>query len=698
MSDPEIISVNGNEIALPAANSEAAPANAKSTDWIVVKFDRFVDYDFKQELLLQKHLEVHDRVGDDNTYLCKYTPDDLAPVANDDSVSHLTLYPPSAVLVAEDADTSTGPVRGVRSTNGNDTEGAGEKVAFEVGLHPNPSQTPEQVLETIQARFGAERMDDRLVGSKIRVRIDPSKIPEVAKMDSVRSLSTVKQHVLYSLRQRAILQFSGVAEANKYRGDGEVIFMADSGFDMGDPYDVHPAFTGRVLATTTAGKGAFAADWDGHGTHVAGSMIADLPGSDLLGAQGTAPGAKLVSIAIPLDSDEDKKVKHEFPQALELFRMKVEPHGKPVIMNNSWGVDFNQEKECSYVDGGADDVDKAMFGDPNLCLVFAAGNDGELMPDAGERQQIGDYGAGKNCITVGASYSDRPLDETGTYSPTGMVHSTSEWASYSSTGPTPNGRLKPDVLAPGSEILSTRSRTILPEALSKCLINYGAAKSEDLLFLEGTSQAAPAVTGCVAVLRSVFREKQRAIPTGAMLKALIIHGAVDLAGITFTLVSRYSKKANKKTTKESVVMTGAPNAFQGYGRVNIDNSLYPILQYPINGQRGFLDGSLGSGASQPVYTLDVPSGAKRLTVTLAYTDAQGETIQTIIRLSVRVNGQTQFYSPLQPTDPLGRQLKWTHSNVSKIVQENPPPGSSEILLSVQTSEQTARYAVVWTVV
>ena len=205
---------------------------------------------------------MHGPVGD-NTYLCKSTPEDIAPVANDDRVSHLALYPARVVPMAGTGSASTGTLSQYSAANGVQTDG--EKISFVPGLHPNPSQTPEQVLETIRNNYGAEPLDERVKGDTIRVNIDPALIPEVSKIDSVRTVTALQEHTLHSIRQRAIMQFSTTQASGKYKDDGEAVFVADTGFDMGDPYNVHPAFAGRILAATTTGKATVAADWNGHG-------------------------------------------------------------------------------------------------------------------------------------------------------------------------------------------------------------------------------------------------------------------------------------------------------------------------------------------------------------------------------------------------------------------------------------------------
>ncbi|KAH8646218.1 peptidase S8/S53 domain-containing protein [Xylariales sp. PMI_506] len=674
-----VATVNGHEVTLLPSNGVNAPDDASQTDWFIVKFARFVDYNLKTELR-QRGLEVYDNLGE-NSHLCKYSPSDLAPINNIDAVSHIAMYPASVVPTVDIGSTT-------RTENALEATEA-VKMPFVLKLQPNPAQSPAQVLETLQASFQAEPLDTEISGDTLRVMLDPATIPGVSRIDSVRTISKVKERVPFSVRQRAIMKFSTTGTTANFKGHGETVYIADTGFDNGLATNkgIHPAFTGRVLAATIAKGAIIARDENGHGTHVAGSILGHLeqdPKTDMSNLVGTAPESSLISIALDFSN---------FPQTLGLLTQDVAPYGPPIVMNNSWGNKWTGDQHSYGIDD-AEIVDRVMYENSHACIVFAAGNDGDRVGTNGVQKQIGDFASAKNCITVGASYSDRPLDPTDfAYMKGGKVHSTSEMTTFSSTGPTSDGRLAPDVVAPGAVILSARSGSISPENLSKCLTNYGKPDLENLLFMDGTSMAAPAVTGCVAVLRGAFRDQQKAIPTGALLKALVIHGAVDLVGTTFTVKTR---KETGSPTSAQYKMTAAPNPFQGYGLVDINNSLVPIIG-AVTGQRGYVDGSLPSGDQQKIYALDVPSTAKSLTVTLAYTDLPGAALQNHIDLSIKLSNGTTLL-PLPPTDPVGRKFDWKPSNVAKVFATNPSAGEATIFVSVKSSEPSAKFAVVWTVI
>jgi hypothetical protein len=128
------------------------------------------------------------------------------------------------------------------------------------------------------------------------------------------------------------------------------------------------------------------------------------------------------------------------------------------------------------------------------------------------------------------------------------------WQS-SSRGPSREGRLKPDVIAPGVQVYSALSREA--KYFGKGAVND---RFPDVKWkpLSGTSQAAPLVAGCAAVLREVLQEQGRESPPGALLKALIINGADKLPGVD-------------------------ANA-QGFGRVNLMNSIAMVPIAPARSE------------------------------------------------------------------------------------------------------------------
>jgi subtilisin family serine protease len=203
----------------------------------------------------------------------------------------------------------------------------------------------------------------------------------------------------------------------------------------------------------------------GHGTHVAGIVAAMRNGS---GVDGVAPAVRIMTLRTVPDGDErDKDVANAIRYAAD--------NGARVI-NMSFGKSHSPQKSV---------VDEAVryAESKNVLLVHAAGNDGADLNQAGNFPNQ-DYAAGgraSNWIEVGAS----------------SWHGESLAADFSNYG---RGRV--DVFAPGVSILST-----IPDA------GYGRN--------DGTSMAAPVVTGIAATLMAYFPEL-----TAVQVREIILQSAV----------------------------------------------------------------------------------------------------------------------------------------------------------------------------
>jgi subtilisin family serine protease len=363
----------------------------------------------------------------------------------------------------------------------------------------------------------------------------------------------------------------GVTEAWKtgLDGKGQVVAVTDTGLDTGkNDASMHPDFQGQIKQIFALGKPGDASDTLAHGTHVAGSVLGTGKASSGL-YKGMAPGAQLV-----MQSVEDAKGGlGGIPEDLGvIFKQAYEAGAR--IHTNSWGVPAASGGTVYNAQSQA--VDRFIWEHPDYTILFAAGNDGDHDQDGKTNYNtVSTPGTSKNAITVGASQNNRPDKKQGT--------NISGMASFSSRGPTADGRVKPDVVAPGTWIVSARS--------SKADDSHFWAPHESNSqygYMGGTSMATPLTAGATALVRQHFVEKLGVTPRAALLKATLINGAVAMdANLTW--------KDN------------------GWGRVEIDNSLNGRPFKFVNEEK-----ALKTGEAQS-YSYTVKAG-EALKVTLAWSD------------------------------------------------------------------------------
>lgn len=193
----------------------------------------------------------------------------------------------------------------------------------------------------------------------------------------------------------------------------------------------------------------------------------------------------------------------------------------------------------------AGQIDDFVWRNPLCVILFAGGNSGR----GHNTNTISRQGSARNCITVGASESSRVVaNSTSTASPGTIAY-------FSSCGPTrPGGQIKPDIVAPGTDILS---------ALSTALDDLKKPRRDPTdkrwQFMNGTSMATPLVAGCVAVLRQALK-CQRGFPNHLLLSS---RPSSSTALTVFW-------------TQPPIPKNDDPNNTTGFGRVNMSTTLSHI--------------------------------------------------------------------------------------------------------------------------
>lgn len=363
-------------------------------------------------------------------------------------------------------------------------------------------------------------------------------------------------------------------------GAGQVVGVADSGLDMGCMTNMHPDFEGRVIGATGWYTNGIWHDALGHGTHVAGSILGSGAACSNGLFHGVAHEAALYfqalgnptggpSVYLPAD------LNNLFVQAWT---------NQSRLHNNSWGDD-SKGVYTLY----ARQTDEFIWDHPDMLIFFSAGNSGEdLDPADGiiDASSIGAPGTAKNCMTVGAAESLRPAGSGGyssrlwgtTWSKYYATFPISEdyistpddgihqgMAAFSSRGPCADGRVKPDIVAPGTDIISCRSR--YPDAWTLWGTGSGVLDniaSNFYMFSGGTSMSTPLTTGCGALVREYYvRDRGLTNPCASLVKATLMAGAESL------YPGQYG------TNEFAEIPVAWPNSVEGYGQVNMGQSLYP---------------------------------------------------------------------------------------------------------------------------
>lgn len=333
------------------------------------------------------------------------------------------------------------------------------------------------------------------------------------------------------------------------RGEGQLVAVQDGRVSVnhcsfsdpeGDPFgDNH-----RKIQAYNTSTGV-----DSHGTHVAGTVLGDA-GADN-NTRGIAYMSRLVFNTYVVNG------------AGMLTRLNQHYSQGAAIHTNSWGNDGT-----TAYDSLARNIDVFSYNNDDNLVIFAVTNTSTLRNPENA----------KNCLAVGA---------------TGGSGSQQNHCS-GGQGPTSDGRRKPEIYAPG------------------CSTASSAGSACGTTTMTGTSMAAPAIAGAAALARQYYMDgfyptgtanpDDAFVPSGALLKATLLNGTVDMTGVA-----------------------GYPSNREGWGRLTLDNSLYldgDTRTNIVRDVRNNTDEALTTGDVIEV-PFTVTSSGEEVRVTLAWHDAPG---------------------------------------------------------------------------
>lgn len=683
--------------------------DAEKTDYIILQTSKDVLADEEYNTLESCGVELLDLVSD-QTYLCRYKETDLNKLRELDFVPFVDTYKNNFVIAAslkEDQPLTRQPFVVQKQDGAMPKEE--EITEVDIVLHACCVGEEENIKGEIIGLTGVDASTVTVIDRHLRAKLPHASLADVAALDLVQGIFPVHSVKLLNDKAREILHSDININGTVFKGKGQTICVADTGFDLGDKANVPVPFKNRVIKLYAVGRRNpdKTDDPDGHGTHVCGSAVGVGTLKDGTRMEAAASQANLMvqSILTPNLTGLN-------PGSFE--KLLGEPYRDGArIHTNSWGA---TTPSIPY-DGipATAELDAFLFAHRDLVVCFAAGNDGtDKTAEPGSMRlsrpdgivdlaQVGAEAVAKNIITVGASESERPsvpwIESTwavyGSKFPAAplrqqhFANDREDMAAFSSRGPAlpdrhdkTHLRIKPDIVAPGTAILSTRSRH--PTVRRNTSPGYGASPDPDWMWEFGTSMSCPLVAGCCAVIRefleesgnpSIAMKNNRASPAAALVKAILINGAVPLA-----------------TEPET------PNFASGFGRVNLERSIIPSARPDVANASGFLEGRpLKQGETADIIMVMIPPNLLSSTfkVTLVWTDHPCKLLVNDLDLIVKSGGKERHGNVEAGSSEFDRV-----NNVEQVTWENPSAGLLEIVVHAYNihrllDNKTQDYALVW---
>ena len=422
---------------------------------------------------------------------------------------------------------------------------------------------------------------------------------------------------------------ANIVQAPPYNLDGTNVQVGVwDGGEVDNSSLPHPDLTGRITIIENA-------PISDHATHVTGTMMGTGSASG-----GTYRGMAINATAYSYTFLYDDLEPEDHNGAINTYGID--------ISQNSWGVrTATLLGNYTLRSSKFDNIVHGVYGS-EIPIIFAAGNEQDDHPP-GWRTITPPGGTAKNTIVVGATYSD-----------------TDGMTCFSSWGPVDDGRIKPDIVAPGDEF---PCRTGVGNPSINSTIPYGSADhSYPYDEMHGTSMAAPVVSGSAGLMLQEYRNTHDNIdPWPSTIKVLLMHTAVDLGN-------------------------PGPDYQFGYGRIDVQDAVDTIRDDAAC-CNVIVENNISADGEMDNYTIEVPAGTTELKVTLVWDDHLGNPaaakalVNDLDLILTDPNGIRQWPWTLDSSNPANgaeRNRRDDLNNVEQVYVSNPIQGTWNITVNGTT--------------
>lgn len=439
-----------------------------------------------------------------------------------------------------------------------------------------------------------------------KMQSELNKIAQSANVENAKKKDRVLQ---YTLKNKIPIAFTD-SQGNHslmidVTDDGFPVYRSTTNAAAAITTGANKLHQGGSLGLDLTGQGVLVGVWDGgrvkehiefdnrivsrdesvpnsdHATHVTGTILAK--GVNPL-AKGMAP--KATATTWYFDNDDVAMATLAKPDESGLL---ISNHSYSLVkgwrFNGgvwSWlgntAISNQEDYRFGFYSTNSQTLDQIAYNAPYYTIVWSAGNDrndtgiGPSPPDCNlgtGYDCVGPEQSTKNTLVIGA------VSKTTNYTGPSSV----AMSSFSSWGPTDDGRIKPDVVGAGVSLLSS-----------------GIVGNDSYYSSSGTSMSAPNVTGSLTLLQELYKKLNGRFMKAATLKALTIHTAKECGP------------------------TDGPDFMFGWGLVDVEASA-KLLLTKDNLNVFVLEDTLSNGES---FELTInPIANTKITATLAWTDPAG---------------------------------------------------------------------------